>query len=63
MGVSASCHSDIQNDLVSAIGEGDLHHVRILLTQKPKLVNAILSDKGFSPLHYAASLGQPEVSA
>ena len=62
MGVSASCHGDIQNDLLIAIGEGDLHRVKILLTQKPKLVNDSFSSKGFSPLHYAASLGQPEVS-
>ena len=62
MGVSASCHGDIHNDLLLAIGEGDLHRVKILLTQKPKLVNDSFSSKGFSPLHYAASLGQPEVS-
>ena len=63
MGVAASCiriRDDAQKDLLLAIGEGDINHVKILLTSKPKLINSVMTS--LPPLHHAASLGQPEVS-
>ena len=62
MGVAASCiriRDDAEKDLLLAIGEGDINHVKLLLTSKPKLINSVTTS--LPPLHHAASLGQPEV--
>lgn len=61
MGIVTSCRRDVQGELFAAVGEGDLQHVRLLLEHKPKLINVKLPRSVSSPLHYAASHGQPDV--
>ncbi|KAI5063262.1 hypothetical protein GOP47_0021809 [Adiantum capillus-veneris] len=61
MGIVASCKRDVQGEFFIAIGEGDLQHVKFLLDLKPKLINQSLPRTALSPLHHAASCGQPDV--
>jgi hypothetical protein len=63
MGVGASCiriRDDAEKDLLLAIGEGDINHVKVLIASKPKLIQS--SSSAMPPLHHAASLGQAEAS-
>ena len=50
-----------EKDLLMAIGEGNLQHVKTLLGRKPNLVNGGVKPCVL-PLHHAASLGQSDVS-
>lgn len=61
MGIVTSCRRDTQGELFSAIAEGDLQHVRLLLELKPKLLNEKFLRSADSPLHHAAWHGQPDV--
>ncbi|KAI5066436.1 hypothetical protein GOP47_0019060 [Adiantum capillus-veneris] len=61
MGTAASCRKDAKRDLILAIGEGDLQQVKLLLNHKPELAKGGVFHSALSPLHYAASHGQPDV--
>ncbi|KAH7283637.1 hypothetical protein KP509_34G017400 [Ceratopteris richardii] len=61
MGITASCRLDVRGELQTAIVEGDLQHVRLLLEFRPQLINENLSRNMESPLHHAASSGQTDV--